>query len=81
MSSSYARGTPNRDSDVDLLVVLESVENKREAAVAIRGVLGGFPAAKDVVVTTPEEIARRGRLIGSVLEPALREGRELYARP
>jgi hypothetical protein len=36
--------------------------------------------AKDVVVTTPEEIERRGHLVGSVLRPALREGKVLYER-
>ena len=36
--------------------------------------------AKDVVVTTPDEIAAWGHLIGTVLEPALREGRVLYGR-
>jgi uncharacterized protein len=35
---------------------------------------------KDIVVTTPEEIARRGDLIGTVLRPALREGKVLYER-
>lgn len=43
--------------------------------------LRGLGVPKDVVVTTPDEIARRGRLIGTVLEPALREGKVLYERP
>jgi hypothetical protein len=34
----------------------------------------------DVVVATPEEIARRGDLVGTVLRPALREGKVLYER-
>ncbi len=77
---SHARGEAGPYSDVDLLVVLPNVVDKRRAAVAIRRALLGFGVPKDIVVTTPEEIARRGRLIGSVLEPALREGRVLYAR-
>ncbi len=68
------------DSDVDLLVVFPHLENPRGTAVDIAEALGGFSLAKDVVVTTPEEIARRGHLIGTVLEPALREGRILYER-
>ncbi|MBI4491333.1 MAG: nucleotidyltransferase domain-containing protein [Chloroflexi bacterium] len=77
---SHARGQAGPHSDVDLLVVLPQVEDKRRATVEIRRALAGFPVAKDVVVTTPEEIARRGDLIGTVLRPALREGKVLYER-
>jgi predicted nucleotidyltransferase len=77
---SRARGDAHADSDIDLLVVLPHVENSRTAAVAILDELADLPAFEDVVVTTPDEIAVRGRLIGTVLEPALREGRVLYER-
>ena len=69
-----------RGSDLDLLVVLPHVENKRRAAVEILRALNGLPVSKDVVVTTPEEIAARGNTIGHVLRPALREGKVLYER-
>lgn len=75
---SYPRGNASRDSDVDLLVVLWEVDNKREAAVAIQRAPRGMGLAKDVVVTTPDKIAQRGHLVGTVLRPALREGRVLY---
>src|SRR3989442_182124 len=57
---SHARGDARPDSDIDLLVVLPQVTNKRLAAVAIRRVLADLPVCKDIVVTTPEEITRRG---------------------
>jgi predicted nucleotidyltransferase len=75
---SRARGTETPDSDVDLLVVLQDVTDKRRTAVEIRRVLSDMPVCKDIVVTTPDEIARRGDLPGSVLRPALREGKVLY---
>lgn len=37
-------------------------------------------ASQDVVVATTDELARRGKVVGSILEPALREGRVLYER-
>jgi predicted nucleotidyltransferase len=77
---SQARGDANPDSDVDLLVVFPQVENSRTMAVAILDELSDLRAFKDIVVTTPAEIATRGKLIGTVLEPALREGRVLYER-
>ncbi len=77
---SRARGDEHAGSDVDLLVVLPKVENKREAAIAIRRLLRDVPIAKDIIVTSPQEIARRGNLVGSVLRQALREGRVLYER-
>ena len=75
---SHARGDATAESDVDLLVVLREMSDKRRAAIEIRRALGDLPVAKDIVVTTPDEIARRGDLVGSVLRPALREGRTLY---
>ena len=77
---SWARGQARPDSDLDLLVVLPHVENKRRAAVEILRALNGLPVSKDIVVTTPEEIAERGNTIGHVLRPALREGKVLYER-
>lgn len=75
---SHARGDGRDGSDVDLLVVLPHVDRKGETGVAMLQVLGDVPIAKDVIVTTPEELARRGDAIGSVYRAALREGRIIY---
>lgn len=77
---SQARGDARPDSDVDLLVVFPNVPNAFATAVAIRRELSGMGVAKDIIVSTPEEIAAWSRLIGNVLEPAMREGRVLYDR-
>ena len=77
---SYARGEAGPDSDIDLLVVLPHVSDKRKVAVQIRRALTDIPAPKDIIVTSPEEIARRGHIVGTVLRPALREGKVLYER-
>ena len=77
---SHARGEAGPGSDVDLLVVLPQIENKRAATVRIRQALNDLAVATDIVVTTPDELARRGDLVGTVLRPALREGKTLYER-
>ena len=77
---SQARGTTTDQSDIDLLVVLPNGTDRRHAAVEIHRTLGDLPVAKDIVVTTPEEISRRGHIVGGVLYAALREGRAIYER-
>jgi predicted nucleotidyltransferase len=75
---SRARGDHRPDSDVDLLVVFSHIQNTRETAIAVQSILGGLGMSKDVIVSTPAELAKWGKLIGTVFEPALREGRVLY---
>lgn len=78
---SHAQGTANEWSDVDLLVILPDAPDKRAATINIRRALGDLPVSKDIVVTTPEEIIRRGDLVGSVLRSALRGGQVIYEHP
>ncbi len=77
---SRARGHGGPESDVDLLVVLPHAPNTRVAAIEIRRALKDLPVSKDVVVTTPQEIERRGGIVGTLLNAALREGRVLFER-
>jgi predicted nucleotidyltransferase len=75
---SHARGDAHADSDVDLLVVFPELENNRKMRVDIRGILTDFAVAKDIIVATPDEIARSQHRLGSILRPALRDGRVLF---
>ncbi len=75
---SYARGTANADSDVDLLVVLPKNGSKRRKAVEIYQLLAGMGVPKDVIVVTPEEIEKYQHVPGTIIQPALREGKVVY---
>ncbi len=77
---SQARQDARPGSDIDLLVVLPEVGDKRRTLVAMLRALGDLPVPVDVIPTDPGEISRRGHLVGSVLRSALREGRVLYER-
>lgn len=77
---SHARGNAHLHSDVDLLVVLSEVADKRKAAVDIRRALADLPVCKDIIVTTPDELACRGNMVGTVLRSAQQEGKLLYGR-
>ncbi|MHB9025073.1 MAG: nucleotidyltransferase domain-containing protein [Armatimonadota bacterium] len=77
---SQVRGDTTPDSDVDLLVVMPEGVNRRETAIEILTALSDSPLPKDVLVTTPQQIATRGHVIATVLHTALTEGKVLYAR-
>jgi predicted nucleotidyltransferase len=77
---SHARGDARPDSDIDLLVVLSQVADYAQKTIEIYAALADLPAAKDIIVTTPDDIERRGNLVGTVLRPALREGRVIHVR-
>jgi len=34
----------------------------------------------DIIVTSPEEVERRKNLVGTVIRPALHEGKVIYVR-
>lgn len=76
---SAARGEWTPDSDIDLLVVKSGVEHRRMLAQQLHLEMYGVDAAIGVVVVTPEDIdCLRGK-VGTVVTPALNEGREIYA--
>lgn len=77
---SYARGDAGPDSDVDLLVVMPFSGRRVAVAVKMRTALHGMGLAKDVVVVTPEEFEKQKDLVGSLVYPAVQEGRVVYER-
>ena len=77
---SWSRGDANEGSDVDFLVVMNHVADKRQAAIEMRRSLGDLPVSKDIVVATHDEIASRGHVVGTVLHAALRDGKVVYER-
>lgn len=77
---SYARGTAGPDSDADFLVVMPVTGSKRRKAVEIDLALAEIGMPKDIIVVTPEEVERYRNVVGTIIYPALREGKVLYDR-
>ena len=75
---SQARGDAGPDSDVDLLVILSEITERREQVVAIRRLLADMPFAKDVLVASPQEVEESRGRVDSIVWPAIEEGRILY---
>lgn len=74
---SYAAGNATEDSDVDLLVIMESAEPPLHAAARIASAVD-HPFPLDIVVVPPcklkESLERKGSFVTSVLS----EGTVLY---
>ena len=75
---SQARGDADQDSDIDMLVVFAELTDKRKTAIDIGRALSDVPVAKDILVSTPEELERSRTRIGSVLRYAQQEGKVLW---
>ena len=75
---SGSHGDLNPDSDLDLLVIKSGVHRRRLAQAIYRQLYGvGYPV--DVIVVTPDDVRKYGNNLALIIEPALREGRVLYA--
>jgi predicted nucleotidyltransferase len=76
---SAARGQMGPDSDIDLLVIKGGIASRRALAQQIYLHLFGVPTPVDVIVVTPQDVERFRDKVGSIIGPALREGKEVYA--
>ncbi len=77
---SFARGEEHKNSDLDLLVVMNSVQDRRRTAIEIRRALREFSISKDIIVTTPEQLRERSQVVGTVFRPAMLDGKVIYER-
>jgi predicted nucleotidyltransferase len=75
---SYARGTADSKSDVDLLVISSFKKKRRQLMIEIDKVLWGLVLARDIVVLTPEEFDTEKEIPGTIARYASREGKVLY---
>jgi len=78
---SHAYGQPTPDSDVDLLIVMESSERPATRAMQVSKLLRPRPFPVDILVRTPQEIQQRLEMDDYFIREIMERGRVLYERP
>lgn len=76
---SRARGEAQSDSDLDLLVIEPEVKSRRAEFVRLREALGDLGVPVDLIVVPASHVEEWGHFEGTMLNDALREGRDLTA--
>ncbi len=76
---SLARGDAGPDSDADLLVIVDSVVDRRAMRVAMRRAVNGLGLPKDIILLTQDEYEARRQVPGIIPFWASRDGEVLYA--
>ena len=78
---SYAYGNPGKESDLDLLIVMNNnIKSRREISSKIYGVLSGILIPKDIVVITLKDIKEWENIPMSFINTVLTKGKVLYER-
>jgi predicted nucleotidyltransferase len=78
---SYASGHPTPDSDLDLLVIMESDLPRHKRSALIRRIFRPTPCAMDILVYTPREVEYWNGVINHIITEALGTGKIVYERP
>jgi predicted nucleotidyltransferase len=74
---SYGRGNPRPESDVDLLIIMDTPLREWEQSLKIRRSLGVM-FGMDLIVRTPKRLAQRLKMGDSFLQDVINEGKVLY---
>ncbi len=77
---SHAYGTPTPDSDVDLLVIMESDERPARRSRRVADACHPGTIAMDILVRTPAELTQRLSINDSFFKEIVQKGRVLYER-
>lgn len=77
---SWAWGTPQQDSDVDLFIVKKSGKGPLKMMQEVYRILFGKGIPADIIVYTPEQTEKRLKLGDPFLKKVFMSGKTLYAK-
>ncbi len=75
---SAVRGEVSGDSDIDLLVVMNEIEDRQGEYVRIRRSLSDLPYAFDIILVSEEWFEQSKNVVGGISYPAHHHGRVIY---
>jgi predicted nucleotidyltransferase len=75
---SRARGTAGENSDYDLLIIKDNLENANKIEGDIYISFVGLETPVDIILTTSEKLEKYKETIGYVYKSALKEGIVVY---
>ena len=75
---SLAWGDPDEESDIDLLVIMDTDESRATRAIRLGRLFRPRPAPLDILVMTPEEVTERVELGDPFIQDILSRGRVLF---
>ena len=78
---SYGYGSPNENSDVDLLVIMETSSRPADRYLAVSRLLRPRPFPLDILVKTPDEISQALEKGDFFIRELVSKGQTLYERP
>jgi predicted nucleotidyltransferase len=78
---SYGYGLPTDDSDVDLLVVMETDSRPADRYLAVSRLIRPRPFPLDILVKTPDEITQALEKGDFFIREIVTKGQMLYERP
>jgi len=77
---SYAYGEPNEDSDLDLLVIMDTTLPPSERYAKLRQSLGPLEIPVDIFVLTPEEFEETRDIVGGLAYAPAKYGQVVYEK-
>ena len=79
---SFAYGKPNRDSDIDILIIKSAKERPIDRRIMVRRIVTdlrkGYPFSP--IVITPDELSQRLKIGDQFLQEIISQGRLLYGK-
>jgi predicted nucleotidyltransferase len=78
---SYGYGSPTNDSDVDLLVIMETSDRPGDRYLAVSRLIRPRPFPLDILVKTPAEITHALEKGDFFIREVVNKGQTLYERP